>query len=98
MCRSRVSRLPSSASMAATSWSTCCSKSRSRRSSTPQTAVEAAVTLHPQVDGRIDDIDRIVMTTHESAIRIISKTGDLNNPADRDHCLQYMAAIGLLKG
>jgi len=38
------------------------------------------------------------MTTHESAIRIIDKTGPLDNPADRDHCLQYMAAIGLLKG
>jgi 2-methylcitrate dehydratase len=63
-----------------------------------QTAVEAAVTLHPEIDGRINEIDKIVMTTHESAIRIISKTGDLNNPADRDHCLQYMAAIGLLKG
>lgn len=63
-----------------------------------QTAVEAAVTLHPQVAGRLDQIDKIVMTTHESAIRIISKTGTLNNPADRDHCLQYMAAIGLLKG
>ncbi len=63
-----------------------------------QTAVEAAVTLHPKVAGRLDQIDRIVMTTHESAIRIISKTGALNNPADRDHCLQYMAAIGLLKG
>ena len=63
-----------------------------------QTAVEAAVTLHPQVADRLDEIDRIVMTTHESAIRIISKTGVLNNPADRDHCLQYMAAIGLLKG
>jgi 2-methylcitrate dehydratase len=63
-----------------------------------QTAVEAAVTLHPEVAGRLDEIDRIVMTTHESAIRIISKTGKLNNPADRDHCLQYMAAIGLLKG
>ena len=63
-----------------------------------QTAVEAAVTLHPQVAGRIDDIDRIELTTHESAIRIISKTGPLNNPADRDHCLQYMTAIGLLKG
>jgi 2-methylcitrate dehydratase len=63
-----------------------------------QTAVEAAVTLHPQVTGRLDQIDKIVMTTHESAIRIISKTGTLNNPADRDHCLQYMAAIGLLKG
>ncbi len=63
-----------------------------------QTAVEAAVTLHPEVAHRLDDIDKIVMTTHESAIRIISKTGTLNNPADRDHCLQYMAAIGLLKG
>jgi 2-methylcitrate dehydratase len=63
-----------------------------------QTAVEAAVTLHPQVVDRLDEIDKIVMTTHESAIRIISKTGALNNPADRDHCLQYMAAIGLLKG
>jgi len=63
-----------------------------------QTAVEAAVALHPKVVGRLDQIDRIVMTTHESAIRIISKTGALNNPADRDHCLQYMAAIGLLKG
>ncbi len=63
-----------------------------------QTAVEAAVTLHPEVSGRLDDIDKIVITTHESAIRIISKEGALNNPADRDHCLQYMAAIGLLKG
>ena len=63
-----------------------------------QTAVEAAVRLHPQVAGRLDDIDRIVLTTHESAIRIISKTGDLANPADRDHCLQYMTAVGLLKG
>ena len=63
-----------------------------------QTSVEAAVKLHPHVNGRIDDIDRIVLTTHESAIRIISKTGVLNNPADRDHCLQYMTAIGLLKG
>lgn len=63
-----------------------------------QTAVEAAVELHPEVAHRLDDIDRIELTTHESAIRIISKTGDLNNPADRDHCLQYMTAIGLLKG
>ena len=63
-----------------------------------QTAVEAAVKLHGQVAHRIDDIERIVLTTHESAIRIISKTGALNNPADRDHCLQYMTAIGLLKG
>lgn len=63
-----------------------------------QTAVEAAVQLHDEVKGRLDDIDRIEMTTHEAAIRIISKTGALNNPADRDHCLQYMVAIGLLKG
>ena len=63
-----------------------------------QTAVEAAVELHAEVAHRIDDIDRIELTTHESAIRIISKTGQLNNPADRDHCLQYMTAIGLLKG
>ncbi|MEM7449852.1 MAG: bifunctional 2-methylcitrate dehydratase/aconitate hydratase [Pseudomonadota bacterium] len=63
-----------------------------------QTAVEAAVRLHAEVADRLDDIDKIVMTTHESAIRIISKEGTLNNPADRDHCLQYMAAIGLLKG
>ncbi len=64
-----------------------------------QTAVEAAVTLHPKVAGRSGCRSiEIVMTTHESAIRIISKTGALNNPADRDHCLQYMAAIGLLKG
>ena len=63
-----------------------------------QTAVEAAVKLHPRVAPRLDGIERIVLTTHESAIRIISKTGELNNPADRDHCLQYMTAIGLLKG
>ena len=63
-----------------------------------QTAVEAAVRLHAEVADRIDDIERITLTTHESAIRIISKTGALNNPADRDHCLQYMTAVGLLKG
>ena len=63
-----------------------------------QTAVEAACELHPLVADRIEEIDRIELTTHESAIRIISKTGELNNPADRDHCLQYMTAIGLLKG
>ena len=63
-----------------------------------QTAVEAAVELHPTVAGRLDEVERIVLTTHESAIRIISKTGELDNPADRDHCLQYMTAVGLLKG
>jgi 2-methylcitrate dehydratase len=63
-----------------------------------QTAVEAAIRLHPQVKNRLDDIKRIVITTHESAIRIIDKKGPLSNPADRDHCIQYMAAIGLIKG
>ena len=63
-----------------------------------QTAVEAAVKLHLDIINRLDDIEMINITTHESAIRIISKVGDLNNPADRDHCLQYMVAIGLLKG
>ena len=63
-----------------------------------QTAVEAAVKLHPQVQGRLDSIERIELTTHESAIRIISKVGPLTNYADRDHCLQYMVAIGLIKG
>jgi 2-methylcitrate dehydratase len=63
-----------------------------------QTAVEAAVILHEQIKDRLNDIDKILISTHESAIRIISKEGTLNNPADRDHCLQYMTAIGLLKG
>jgi len=63
-----------------------------------QTAVEAAVSIHPEIIDRLDEIDKIEITTHESAIRIISKVGELNNPADRDHCLQYMVAIGLLKG
>jgi 2-methylcitrate dehydratase len=63
-----------------------------------QTAVECAVRLHPEVKDRIDDITKIVITTHESAIRIIDKKGPLHNPADRDHCIQYMTAIGLMKG
>ena len=63
-----------------------------------QTAIEAAVTLHSEVKSRINDIKKIVISTHESAIRIISKKGQLNNPADRDHCIQYMTAVGLVKG
>lgn len=63
-----------------------------------QTAVECAVQLHPQVINKLNEIDKIELTTHESAIRIISKKGPLHNPADRDHCLQYMVAIGLLFG
>ena len=63
-----------------------------------QTAVEAAVKLHPTIKDKFDEIEKIQIITHESAIRIISKEGKLNNPADRDHCLQYMIAVGLLKG
>ena len=63
-----------------------------------QTAVEAAITLHPLVRERLDQIARVEITTHESAMRIIHKTGPLANPADRDHCLEYMTAIGLIFG
>lgn len=63
-----------------------------------QTAAEAAVILHPQVKDRLAEIDKIVITTHESAIRIISKRGKLANAADRDHCLQYMTAVPLIFG
>ena len=63
-----------------------------------QTAVECALQLHPLVCDKVDEVERIVLTTHESAIRIIDKTGPLTNPADRDHCLQYTVAIGLLYG
>ncbi len=63
-----------------------------------QTAVECAIQLHPEVIGRLEEVDRIELVTHESAIRIIDKAGPLHNPADRDHCLQYMVAIALLYG
>ncbi len=63
-----------------------------------QTAVEASITLHPLVGHRLDEIERIVIETQESGKRIIDKTGPLDNPADRDHCIQYMVAIPLLKG
>jgi len=63
-----------------------------------QTAVECAIHLHPQVKGRLNEISKVAITTHESAMRIINKTGPLHNPADRDHCLQYMTAIGLIFG
>lgn len=63
-----------------------------------QTAVECAVKLHPEVKDRLADVRKIVITTHESALRIIDKRGPLHNPADRDHCIQYMTAIGLMKG
>ncbi len=63
-----------------------------------QTAVEAAIQLHPLVRDRLAQIQRVELTTHESAVRIIDKSGPLHNPADRDHCLQYMTAIGLIFG
>ena len=63
-----------------------------------QTAAEAAIRLHPRVAGRLDEIERIELATQESAVRIIDKTGPLHNPADRDHCLQYIVAIGLIHG
>ncbi|MCG8435728.1 MAG: bifunctional 2-methylcitrate dehydratase/aconitate hydratase, partial [Gammaproteobacteria bacterium] len=63
-----------------------------------QTAVECAMALHDKVKDRIGDIDKIVLETQEPGVRIIDKTGELNNPADRDHCLQYMVAIPLLHG
>ncbi|HEY3808483.1 MAG TPA: bifunctional 2-methylcitrate dehydratase/aconitate hydratase, partial [Steroidobacteraceae bacterium] len=63
-----------------------------------QTAVEAAMTLHAEIKGRLDGIERIVIETQEPGVRIIDKTGSLANPADRDHCIQYMVAIPLLFG
>ncbi len=63
-----------------------------------QTAAEAAIALHPRVRDRLDEIDRIDIRTQEAAVRIIDKTGPLANPADRDHCLQYIVAVGLLAG
>lgn len=63
-----------------------------------QTAVECALTLHPSVKHRLQEIERIEMETQEPGVRIIDKSGPLNNFADRDHCLQYMAAIGLIFG
>ncbi|HTL75781.1 MAG TPA: bifunctional 2-methylcitrate dehydratase/aconitate hydratase [Casimicrobiaceae bacterium] len=63
-----------------------------------QTAVECAMQLHPLVRNRQDEIRRITIRTHESAIRIIDKQGPLANPADRDHCIQYMVAVPLIFG
>lgn len=66
-----------------------------------QTAAEAAMALHGQLQalGRsVDDIAKITIRTHEAAIRIIDKQGPLANPADRDHCIQYMVAVPLIFG
>jgi 2-methylcitrate dehydratase len=63
-----------------------------------QTAVEAAMTLHPQIESKLGQIERVTIETQEPGVRIIDKTGPLANPADRDHCIQYMVAIPLLFG
>ena len=63
-----------------------------------QTAVEAALALHAQVKDRLDEIDKVIMETQEAGVRIIDKTGPLDNPADRDHCIQYMTAVPLIFG
>ncbi|HEU4339944.1 MAG TPA: bifunctional 2-methylcitrate dehydratase/aconitate hydratase [Candidatus Binatia bacterium] len=63
-----------------------------------QTAVQCAIALHPEVKDRLNEVEKIIIITQESAIRIIDKTGPLYNPADRDHCLQYMVAVALIFG
>src|SRR5690606_32395775 len=63
-----------------------------------QTAVEAAMKLHPEVAPRLHEIEKIVIETQEPGVRIIDKTGPLDNPADRDHCIQYMTAVPLIFG
>jgi 2-methylcitrate dehydratase len=63
-----------------------------------QTAVEAALRLHPAVATRLDQIAAISIETQEAGVRIIDKTGPLANPADRDHCMQYMVAVPLIFG
>ena len=66
-----------------------------------QTAVEAAMTLHSQLAAKglsASDIKKVTIRTHEACIRIIDKKGPLNNPADRDHCIQYMVAVPLIFG
>lgn len=63
-----------------------------------QTAVECAMQLHPLVVHRLAEIKCITIRTHEAAIRIIDKKGALNNPADRDHCMQYMVAVAVIFG
>src|SRR6186713_4663 len=63
-----------------------------------QTAVECAMALHEKVRDKLALVDRIVIETQEPGVRIIDKTGPLANPADRDHCIQYMVAVPLIFG
>jgi 2-methylcitrate dehydratase len=63
-----------------------------------QTAVECAMRLHPQIKARLGEVTRVLIETQEPGVRIIDKTGPLSNPADRDHCIQYMTAVALIFG
>ncbi len=63
-----------------------------------QTAVEAGMALHEAVKDRLDEIERVLIETQEAGVRIIDKTGPLDNPADRDHCIQYMTAVPMIFG
>jgi len=63
-----------------------------------QTAVEAAMALHEAVKDRLGDIEKVLIETQEAGVRIIDKTGPLDNPADRDHCIQYMTAVPMIFG
>jgi 2-methylcitrate dehydratase len=63
-----------------------------------QTAVEAAMELHAEVADRVDEVKEVLIETQEPGVRIIDKTGPLDNPADRDHCIQYMVAVPLVFG
>jgi 2-methylcitrate dehydratase PrpD len=63
-----------------------------------QSGVEAAIKLHPLVKDRLDDIKRVEVKCHNSTMVILDKTGPLHNPADRDHCMQYMMAVGMIYG
>jgi len=63
-----------------------------------QTAVECAMRLYPLVKNKLNDIEKIIVKTQNPAMRIISKKGPLHNPADRDHCLEYMIAVPLIYG
>jgi len=63
-----------------------------------QTAVECAFKLHPLVKDRLHDIESVTITSQKPCMNIMDKTGPLNNPADRDHCAQYVVAVGLIYG
>ncbi|MYF70951.1 MAG: hypothetical protein F4181_13800, partial [Proteobacteria bacterium] len=72
--------------------------SSSPAASPPQTARAAALALHPAIRDRLGEIAEVRIETQEPGVRIIDKTGPLHNPADRDHCLQYMVAVALIFG